>query len=374
MADLNRHLGNCLKKMENGNDDGQSHLNFALKTNLKLLENRKDDPLLLKSVGFCYWNLNNNQQAREYFERFEKSLKNQNSQLSLNDRFSLALVLKLIGLSWINEKNWDDALRSFQLSLKKFLDLPPSLEYEHEIAFVRNKIGEHWLHVYHEKKAKECFEEVENCCELLSQNSKGKYVLAFTYKNLGRALSRQKKPHHVNAKSYCEKAIDLFKNLNPTKFQSEIAWLQSHIGMCFKNLKNPAKAIARFKQALSLFHSLPESERPLRQLAFIKKSIGLCYQYQKQHDFAIEFFENSIETLGKIEESDADKAKVWTKMAYSYKALNTYSKAASSLQKALETYRSISVEQRQQYNEEMVSIKKELNSPLYQRLPGKRRY
>ena len=270
-ADLNRLLGGCLRKV----DKKKAHklINLALNVYLKLYENKKDDSLsLLRCIGLCYWHLNNGINARKYFVEFVDLSENSKSLLSLIDRYHVVIVLKLLGLSCNKENDLESAMQFFKMALKKVLDLPKSLEYEHQIGFLYNKIGELWLrkHCFLDT-AKSNFKKAESFHDTLELTLEGKKVLSCTYKNLGRVFSQQDLPDHGKAISYFKKAEKIFSDLNNEKYESEIAWLLKSMGKCCKEQKQFAEAIKYFKKSEEVYKSLYETGFVLNEIAYIIK-------------------------------------------------------------------------------------------------------
>ena len=360
-ADLNRLLGISMQKLGTGNGKANRLINLALNVYLKLLKYKEENSLsMLRCIGLCYWSLDNNNEARNYLEQFVALSENPNSMLSLIDRLHVATALKIIGISWTNESNWELALEFFQTSLQKFLDLPKSLEYEHQIAYLYNKIGEHWLHKYRENKARSNFENAENLRDSLVLTSKGKYSLSFIYKNLGQVFSQQDPPDFSKAISYFEKSKKMFSDLDHEKYGWEIARLLKNIGTCYKKQKRFSKALKQFKLSAKAYRSLTETSFVLSEIAYVMESVGYCYQQMQQHDQAILNFKESILIYSENQNFFQKKAFVLKNMAFSYANLNFSSKASSCLYDALAIHKSMPVDV--QNTNEIEFIKRQIES------------
>ena len=357
-ADLNRLLGGCMRKLHN--DEGNKFINLALDAYLKLHECKNGDGLsLLRCIGMCYWNLGNRYEARNYLEQFVALSENPKSLLTLTDRLHVVTTLKLIGISWNIDNHRESALEFFERSLQKVLDLPKSLEYEHEIAFLYNQIGEHWLRKSCEDVARSNLEKAESLHDSLKQTLKGKYNLCYTYKHLGRVFSQQDCPDYSRAISYFKKAEEMFSDLDNQRFRSDIAWLMKNMGRCYKEQNKFAEAIKNFKKSAETLRSLSENSSVLCEIAYVLKNVGLCYQHLRNHDLAISNFEESVFIYSK-EQKLFDKAWLLKKMAFSFNAKNACSKAISCLQDAMAIYENMPVEK--QNKNELENVKGMLKS------------
>ena len=282
-ADLNRLFGSCMRKM----DKKKAHklINLALNAYLKLYETEVDDRLsLLRCIGLCYWHLGKSNEARNYLGQYVALSENSKSLLSVLDQFLVFVALYIIGVSWSQENNRKLALHFFNKSLQKVLALPKSLEYEHEIACLYNKIGEHWLNERCENKAKSNFQKAEKFHDSLLLTSKGKQALCYIYKNFGRVFSQQDSPDYSKAISYFKKAEKMFSDLNNEKYKREIAWLMKSTGKCCIEQKQFVEAIKYFKKSEKVYKSLYETGFVLTEIAFIMKNLGICYQQLLERD------------------------------------------------------------------------------------------
>ena len=413
-ADLNRQIGDCKKKLgKNGNE-----IELALKAYFTLLENEpRDERVWLKSIGMCYWNAGDIELAKEYFEKYLDNSENPKSLLSSVDIYHFATVLKFMGKIRLKENytaqeklrknhytptvkpakisnkdkesNVKDAKSFFEKSLQKFLELPKESGYEHEVAYLYNKIGNCWLDlarltsVKHAPKpwkdiAKNSFQKAESYLNDTPElNFKGKEQLAFVYKNLGNlselTLSNPKASHAVSSQlseaiSYYEKAAKCFRNLHPIKYQNEVAWLLKSIGTCYQMQKNWVEASERFKEALSTYNmsTAKTTTRVLVEVAYLKKNLGKCYNRQDMHKAAIGCCEEAIEAYSNLQDSNHERDIAWIHMtmAYSYKDLAENQDAISCFRKALSIYQNMVPEKQSKENVQNIEQQLEILKKL----------
>ena len=357
-ADLKRWLGNCMKKLNYPEADEKTK--SALKGYLTLYKFEEEDRIsLLRCIGLCYWNLGDLKQTNEYFELYVAHSEKQMSFLSMLDRFNVVITLKIIGLSFAKEHNWDSAYQFFKRSLDKALKLPKTLKYVPEIAFLYNRIGKYWLHRNFLDFARTNFEEVEKLSDILTLTLKSKQTLGITYKNLGRVFSLENPPQYSRAISYFKKAEKMLSDLDHQKFRSDIAWMLKIMGRCCKEQKQFEEAIEYFKKSEENYRSFSDADSVLIEIVYVVKSIGLSYQLMHEHDLAIANFEKSVYLYSKMQNLH-EKAWVLKNMALSYKAQNSYFQAFCCLQDSLTIHKNMPVEK--QNKNEMEDVKGVLES------------
>ena len=374
LADLNRQLGDCWKQQKEFSSKGLELINLALSTYTNLYETEDlDKRLLLRYIGLCHQNLGQNEETRKYFEQFIKVSQEPECLLSLVDRIVIAKVYKMIGVSWITDRDWESAIENFDNSLQVFLELPESLEYEHIIASLHNKIGDHLLHKYRENEAKSKFEKVEARREVLNLTISGKQQLAKAYQNFGRMFHQQSKPNYQTAIKYNTKALDLFEALNRENVKKDVAALFKQNGICFRKLRRFESAIKNFQKAETIYEQ--ELQEKPDEIAVVWKNLGMCYQNLKRHDEAINNFRQYHETLSRQQDqhspnNNRDEAWVFKRMAISYEALRKSSKAKSCYQHSLSIHTSFPVEE--QNEKDINFIKNKLSH--FRESPGRRQH
>ena len=308
-ADLHRQIGDCLQQMKQPYEESSEK---ALEIYKELIKNEeKDKKSLLKCIGLCYKNLGKNELARDSFYEFIVISKKSNSSLLLTDRIHIASVFKYIGKLWNSDGCNDDAKRAFEESLDIFSRLPKSLEYEHEIAYLNNQIGEHWLssassaspHSVKEFKniAKSKFKNAESCQKMLRLTSKGKRELARTYKNLGKVFCKQWPPQYREATINYENAKKLYEEMGIENFPQDNAYLLKEIGICCQKTQKWEKAVKNLRNAAVAYKSITDGKvKASNDISFVKKNIGFCYQKQNLHQEAIAILKESLEDYSKV--------------------------------------------------------------------------
>ena len=254
-----------------------------------------------------------------------------------------------------------------------FLKLPESLEYEHIIASLYNKTGEHWLHKHQENEAKSFFEKVEARREVLNLTSNGKKQLAKLYQNLGQLFHQQSPQEYQLSIEYNSKALDLFKALNHENFRKNVAALFKQNGICYGKLQHFERAIKNFQNAETIYERELEENRD--DIAFVWKNLGMCYQNLNRIDVAINNFNKYHEILSKRQvqhcpKYNLDEAWVFKNMAISYEALRKFSKAQSFYQFSLNIHTSLAVEN--QNVEDINFINRKLS--YFREIRDRRRY
>ena len=105
-ADSKRQLGDCWKQQKESCSEGLEFINQALKIYSDLYDSQDfDKRSLLRYIGLCHQNLDQNKEARKYFEQFIKVSQEPECLLSLVDRIVVAKVYKTIGISWISDRD-----------------------------------------------------------------------------------------------------------------------------------------------------------------------------------------------------------------------------------------------------------------------------
>ena len=398
IADLHRQIGDCLKQMKEPHEESSEK---ALEIYKELIENEeKDKQPLRKCIGLSYWSLNNTVSARDKFREFINVSKRSNSSLLLLiDRVEIARVLIFIGKLWNSDGNKDAAKRAFEDSLKRFLALPVSLEYEHTIAYLYNQIGICWLSSAREAPpdsvkefksiSKSNFEKAKSRQNMLLLTSKGKMELARTYKNLGEVLSlppqyknfgkviyEKETQQYRDAITYYGKAKKLYEEMGFKKFAQDIADLFKNLGTCFKTLKNWEEAIKNFQDAADVYKSIPKSGAEVsNNIPFVKKNVGLCYQNLELHEEAIASFKESLEAYSEVSDISShclDKAFINEMIAKSYEALTQRQAAMPYYKKSLSIHESMPVEEQ---NQKQIAFLKSKLTPLdYKSKHGRRRH
>ena len=381
-ADIHRNRGLCQKRLKN-TDAAKACANKALKLYLNMHDSGRGNKRLLRNIGLCYQILNDNTKARNYLRDYIKHVKD-SDHLSLRDRTSIATVHRIIGLSYYDEKIWNWSYEYFQLSLDILYELPKSMERDHEIAWLHNKIGKHWLCCGDKSKAEHSFEKALKLSDSLSSTSRGKFLLSRSYKLLGRVLCLQKTFYkarlnfkkaiqlfcedeflhksvdHIKKKAWLYKEIGLcskkqnwfedahtnFKTAlmyyekiqNENSCEAEIAFITKNIALCHKSLRNYQLAKEMFQKSLNIYEKIVEKNNCKYEVAFILKNLALCHKSQCQYDDALEMFEKSLAEYKNLPENDSNKrevAFVLKSMGLCHKSLKQHDFAIEMFEKSI---------------------------------------
>ena len=369
LAVLNRNCGICLARL-NRSDEAATYINMSLKIYQKLSK-KEDTGKMERNIGLCYKYLDGFfEKSKEYLQKYINKFEDPQHLLSLKERLDMAMIVQTIGLICRDERNWESALDYFQKSLDIFQKLPKSLEYAHQIACLSNRIGEYWLCRYREKTAEKSFQNAVALSDLLSLTSKGIYMLAVSYKNLGRAFLQQRLFN--KARKNFQDSEKLLSTLpNKSKHYLVIAWLFKKIGMCFKEQKWSSEAIANLKKALDLYKKMSDKEKYAEEIAFVLNNIGICHQVLQNFDKALKAFKESLLIYLKVKGHENNVAGILTDIGISYESLSRCRKANVYFKLALKAFKKLP--NSDHFGEKIIFLENKLDSRQYRRSQQKKK-
>ena len=287
-ADLYRNFGLGLKHI--GNDKAAHfYTNKALNT-YKMLNKFQDGKSALKGIGLCWKDLNNNEEARRYLTQYIEYSKDSTKKLSLQELFSNASVLRIIGITWQSDNDFHSAVDFFLQSLKIFQNLPKSLICDYHIAWLRNKIGNHRLHEKQSEKAMQHFKSVEALFDSLTLTAKGTNVLACSYKYQGQ-LYFQKKSYENGIERFQKAEVCLLSIQKQNKYLANRALFFYLIGQCFEKTHDYSKAIENLKVSLDIYEALTKPEYHNGAIADVLLIMVKCQLSLKQNTLASKSYE-----------------------------------------------------------------------------------
>ena len=361
LAALNRNCGICLTRL-NKSDEAFDYINVSLGIYEKLYK-KEDYGEIERDIGLCYKYLNNfTSTSKVYLQKYVNSFEDSKQLLSLNNRFDIATVLRSIGLICQREKDWESTLDYFQQSLKILQKLPKSLEYVHQIAWLNNRIGKHWLVRYREKRAEKYFQNAIALTDSLSQTPKGIYMLAVSYKYLGSSFL-QLQSYSKAVKNFQEAEKLLSSLPNTSKHYVVIAWLFKNIGICFKEQKWYSEALINLKEALKVYKKMLGKEECKTEIAFVWTHMGLCHQMLQNFNKALKKFKKSLLIYHELKGREHNVALILTDIGICYEGFSQNRRANVYFKLALMAFKKLS--NSDQFGEKIIFLENKLDTRQY---------
>ena len=370
IASLNNRCSLCLDQLledcDNDNDQIR-YLETALEIYLRLLQDDRRNSKLLKEIGFCYFQSKNYSKAVSYLKKYVMFANAPDRLHSPYDKVAVANALKKIALCMVHERKWNESLRYFKLSAKKFESLPKSSKNDFEIATLYNDIAERLQFAEDLEGAERWFEKAIKVFESIPQTPKVGRHLALSLKNLGDFYEKKLRSKSQALVCY-QRARDAFLELpDPRLNNYDLAFLTEKIGNCQKFLGDLENAIDAFSESLTLFEQF--GRHGLKR-AYIFKHIGLCYQKLNDHEESVDYFLESNSTFERLpffsENHFAEMGMNLKLAGNSYHARMMYCEAKSHYRQALDWYDRLS--DLRTYENDLSFIRNRLHSRLYQNL------
>ena len=262
-------------------------------TNFKeLLEisTEKSDEILFR-IGECYRMMNKHEEGLNYFTL----LLDINKHESQPNNCSFAVKLHIIGVFYLEQGKYNDALECFNKSMRIYETLPKTADSSIADLYKRIGLAYEGLDMY--KEALDNFNASLDMNRLILKSNRVADILCY----MGRVYYQQKRK---------EEALEMFKqSLEIVKDESQFEYrlvcqLLEFIGLIYEIEGNFEEAIKYYTESLEIMRE--QSPHEIAEIARVLKSIGSAHRKDGNHLEASKSLNESLEICELLNDEDLE--------------------------------------------------------------------